>query len=447
MRHRLRKVSRLIVSSLGRRRLYRDALNQLWPLLRPAAELHRRTMASRVRVIAVVGSFGKTTTTAAVAGALGGSADRRRGNAWGKLALQVLRLRPWERHAVFEAGIDGKGQMIQYAGMMRPDVVVVTAIGSEHNRSLGSLENTRDEKAQMLRGLRQGGIAVLNGDDPHVRAMAAMTEARVVTFGLGPDNDVRASGVRLDWPHGTRLTVHVGGAARELRVRLLGRVMAYPVLGAVAVAWAEGRPLDEVAAALEALPPRPGRLQPVPLPNGAWLIQDDFKSAVETIDAALDVLAEVPGRRIVVLGEISEPPGSAGPHYRHIGERLAAVASRVVVVGGQRTFRGYAAAATRAGLPREALVSAGRSVMAAAQAVEADLRAGDVILIKGRDTQRLDRVALALQGRMVGCRIEVCPIRGISICSRCETCPMLERGWQTASPWPGQPVEEPAPTP
>ncbi len=423
MRYRLRELPRLLSTSIGRRNLYRLFLGRAWPLLRHAAGLHRRTLASRTRVVTVVGSFGKTTTAAAIAAVL--DQPVLPGNAWGRIALSVLRIRPGQRHAVLEIGIDGPGQMVQYAPVARPDIVVVTAIGSEHNRSLGSLDDTAREKAQILQGLRPGGLAVLNGDDPRVHAMAARTRARVLTFGLGPGNDVRGEEVRLDWPHGMRLAVRFGTETRELRTRLLGRVMAYPILAAIAVAWAEGRPLDRVVAALEALPPVAGRLQLVPLPGGAWLIRDDFKSSLETIDAALDLLAEVPARRIVVLGEISEPVGSQGPHYHRLGERLAAIASRAIFVGGN--FQRYATGAVRAGMARSALIDAGRGVREAAEAAAAGLGPGDVVLVKGRDTQRLDRVALALQGRKVACRIESCALLGV----RCETCPKLETGWAT----------------
>jgi UDP-N-acetylmuramoyl-tripeptide--D-alanyl-D-alanine ligase len=373
----------------------------------------------------VIGSYGKSTTTAAVAAVLGRRvAWPPPGNADTDLALPVLGLLPWQRHAVIEVGIDRKGQMIDYALMLRPDIVVVTSIGSEHSQSLGTLEEIRDEKALMLRGLREGGTVVLNGDDPHVLAMAASTHGRVVTFGFGTDNDVRADEPRLDWPHGTRLTVHVGGAVHELQVRLLGRTMMYPILAAVAVAWVEGRPLAGLAAALEAVAPRPGRMQPVRLPNGAWVIRDEFKAPVESIEAALDVLASVPGRRIVVLGEIDAPPGSKRPHYRRVGERLAAVASRVIVVGGNDAHRSYAVGAVRAGLARSDIQHVGRSWLAAAQAVQADLRPGDVVLIKGQMRQRLERVALALQGRTVGCHIDQCGL----VVPRCERCPVLATG-------------------
>src|SRR5262245_5405774 len=196
------------------------------------ATLHRRFVVSRTRVIAVVGSFGKTTTARAVVSALGTRGLRPFSNSGAKLALAVLRLRPWEPRAVFEVAIDGPGQMGGYASMVRPDVVVVTSIGSEHNRAIGGLENTRHEKVAMVRALRSNGCAVLNGDDPHVRWMASQTDDRVVTYGLNADNEIQAADVELDWPNGTRFTVHAGGQAWPVKSRLFGRHHVSTVLAA-----------------------------------------------------------------------------------------------------------------------------------------------------------------------------------------------------------------------
>ena len=161
----------------------------------------------------------------------------------------------------------------------------------------------------------------------------------------------------------------------------------------------------------------------------AELIRDDFKSTLETIDAALDVLAEVPaGRRVVVIGDVPEPPGSIGPIYRRIGERFAGIASRVVCAGTGSGFKRYQAGAARAGMARSALVHAGHSLRKAWELAGADLGPGDVVLVKGRDTERLDRVSLAPQGCTVRCEIEFCDIKGM----RCEVCPMLETGWAGA---------------
>jgi UDP-N-acetylmuramoyl-tripeptide--D-alanyl-D-alanine ligase len=340
------------------------------------------------------------------------------------LALAIFRIRRHQRHLVLEVGISGPNQMAEYARVIRPDIAVVTAIGSDHNRSLGSLEVTRTEKSHIVRGLSESGVAVLNGDDPNVRWMMGQTRARVVTFGFGETNDVRASLPVLDWPHGMRFRLFTRTGARNVHVRLVGRPMVYPILAAVAVALEEGLALDHVIGALEALDPTPGRLQPVPLAGGAMLLRDDFKGGQETIEAALDVLADIPAdRRIVVLGDVSEPVDSQGPIYRHLGARVAQVASRAVFIAGKRSGA-YAAGARQGGLPHGAVINARGSVTKAVEALKDDLRPGDVVLIKGRDTQHLARVALALMGRQVRCELTSCDAQ-----VECEACPMLERGW------------------
>jgi len=426
MHYRLSDVPALLSTPLGRLRIKLGACDYAWPLLARSAVLYRRTLARTTRVIAVAGSFGKTTTTRAILAALG--RDPRAAvnrNAKYFLALALLRIRPGQRHAVLEVGISKRNQMAQYARMIRPDIAVVTSIGSEHNRSLGSLDATRAEKVHIVRILPASGLAVLNGDDPHVRGMRAETRARIVTFGFGETNDVRAGPPVIDWPHGTRFELITRQGVRAARVRLIGRPMVYAILAAVAVALEEGFNLDEVLAALGELAPTPGRLQPVPLASGAALLRDEFKAPQETIEAALDVLAEIPAtRRIVVLGDVSEPIGSTGPIYRHLGERVGQIATRAVFVASGNMSKRYVAGARRGGLPPEALINARGKVRLAVEALQDDLQPGDVVLIKGRDAHQLQRVALALMGRQVRCDLVVCDAM-----IECDRCPMLERGW------------------
>jgi UDP-N-acetylmuramoyl-tripeptide--D-alanyl-D-alanine ligase len=395
-----------------------------WPILLRAATLYRRVIVRNTRAVVVVGSYGKSTTTRAVTRALGRKVHRHAiVNAEHQVARAVLRIRPWDRHAVIEVGIAVPGQMAIHAGLTRPDVTVVTSIGSEHNRSLKTLESTRNEKADMVRVLRPSGIAVLNGDDPNVLWMRSQTRARVITFGFAESNDVRASDVVLNWPTGMRFTVHAGNQKCPIQTRLLGKHMAYPILAAVAVALTEGFTMDEIAPALDNLAPTPGRMETVGLANGAILVRDDFKSGFETIQAALDALAEVPARRrTVILGEVTEPPGSEGPIYRDLGARLARAASRAIFIGRTNAWRPLANGAKSAGLPADALIHV-ESVRRALAALPEDLGPHDVVLVKGRDTQRLGRVTLALTGRTVGCDIIVCNAR-----VGCGSCPMLERG-------------------
>lgn len=420
-----RDIPSLLRTPVGRKHLWIAALRRLWPLLQRLAMIYRRFALRRTRLVVVIGSFGKTTTARAISVALGGAdQDVNSYNFKSGVAMAVLKTPPWRRFAVIEAGIDGVGQIIRYAKIIRPDVAVVTCVGSEHNRSLGNLQSTRNEKVKILAGLPPRGVAVLNGDDPNVRWMAAQTQNRIITFGFGETNQVRASDITLSWPKGTQFKVHANGKTCEISMRLLGRHMVYPILAAIATALAEGFPLEQILPPLQTLCPTPGRLEPIRLPNGALILRDDFKSSLETIHAALDLFSQIPAkRRMVVLGEVSEPPGSQGPIYREIGERIASIASRAIFIGGN--FQRYAAGVRRGGLPSSSMMDAERSVLKAVELLREDLRPGDVVLIKGCDTQRLDRITLALIGRKVRCDIDFCDTRAV----RCKTCPMLERGY------------------
>jgi len=424
MRFRIRDLPAMLRTPAGRMHVRQGIAFRSWPLLSPLARMYRRML--KTRVIAVVGSFGKSTTTRAIAAALGvPEHSSMLSNSWSWIAFALFRIRPGQRHAVIEVGISKPGLMKGYARTVGPDVAVVTAIGSEHHVSLGTLEVTRAEKSWMLQVLPASGAAVLNGDDPNVMWMKEKTRARVVTFGFGAACDVRADQVRLDWPRGTCFRLTAFGEKRDVAVRLLGRHMIYPILAAVAVSHVEGYALDPVLARLRELAPTPGRMDPVLLPNGVTVLRDDFKSTLETVHTALDVLAEVPApRRVVLLGSVSEPPGPQRPIYQALGERVAKIASHLVLFHNE--FEPYWSGARRGGMPRTAVTSAGRTARDAAEALSQVLHPGDVLLIKGRGPEKLDRVRLILQGRRVGCDIRYCSLRT----QACEQCPMLERGWE-----------------
>jgi UDP-N-acetylmuramyl pentapeptide synthase len=430
VRVRATDVLRLLATPLGRLHLGAAVPDRAWPLLATLAGVYRSTLVRRTRIVAVVGSLGKTTTTRAVRAVLGtarGGTVERNGRA--AVALAVLRLPPGRRQAVFEVGINGPGQMRRHARSLRPDVVVVTSVASEHWSSFRTLERTRAEKAEMVTALGPRGTAVLNGDDPHVRWMAARTRARTVTFGFGDGNDVRATDVVFEWPHGMRFTLHTPAGAAPARIRLIGGHMVYAALAAVAVGLVEGRTLEAARAALADLEPARGRLEAVPLASGALLLRDDAKAPLESVDAALDVLAAVPApRKFVVLGDVSEARGLEASLYRRLGARVGALADGVVFVTGAAGAV-YRAGAEEAGLASGAIRQAPYYTPDLATTLARQLGAGDVVLIKAQTEQRLARVSLALAGRTVRCELPVCRARWVS----CDACPMLERGWTTGA--------------
>ncbi len=402
-----------------------------WPALQVAAAAHRRTTLRRTRVVAVVGSVGKTTAKRAIDAALGDLAARHtEGNYGVSFADNVLRTRSRDAYGVFEVGIAGPGRMASYAKLLAPHIVIATAVASDHHRSFPTLEHTRAEKVRMVSALRPDGLAVLNGDDPNTRWMATQTTARVVTYGFGEENDVRASDYRLDWPHGSRFTLHMDGQPREMTTRLLGRHQVYSILAAVAVARAEGLPLGAVCERLAALAPSKRRLQPIALPMGATLISDDLKSSIESIRAALDVLAQIRApRRILALGDILDPPGPARPFYRELGERLVGIADRVILIGSSN-HQTLITAAVKAGMAREAFYHVkGHHWEPVVERLRAELRAGDVVLLKSNDSRRLERITLALTGHPVRCQAAYCRVR----VSSCAQCPLMQQNGRTLS--------------
>ena len=178
MSRRWREIPSLLRTPAGRSSLLSGVRGQAWPILLPLATLYRRTFARNARIVAVVGSFGKSTTMRAVTVAFGRNVHRRAMfNAKNSVAGAIFRVRAADRHAVIEVGIDKPGKMAMYARLVLPNITVVTSIGSEHNRSLKTLEITRSEKAAMVRILPSSGLAVLNGGRFVMRASRRLRAA------------------------------------------------------------------------------------------------------------------------------------------------------------------------------------------------------------------------------------------------------------------------------
>ena len=429
LRHGPRDLPALLRTSVGRNELRRGLEWLAWYFVAPIAALHRRVGLAGHPVVAITGTYGKTTTARAIAAALGSPAPPVNFRTY--LALGLLRVRRGAPPAVFEVGISRPGQMAGYARLLLPRIAVVTAIASEHVTAFGTLERTAGEKQRLLSHLLPRDLALLRGDDPRVLAMAAQTSARVVTYGLGAGNDVRAEAVRIDWPRGTAFELVTPEGRHAVFVRPLGPHAVAATLAALAVARELGVPVETALARLASMAPAPGRLEPIELANGAWILRDDYKGGLETIESALDVLDAIPARRKwVVLGPITEPPHPARAAYRFLGARLGTSVDRVVGCGPYRNpFGALASAARSAGLASEAIAFC-PDVQGAASRLAAELEPGDVVLLKGQNNLRFERIAIALAGRTVRCELRRCFAKGIA----CADCAMLERGWAGLRP-------------
>lgn len=422
--YRWQQIPRLVRSKSGRRRLRNSIIYRLRGILIPLARLYRRTLIRHVKVVTVIGSFGKTTTTRAIATALDLSPEKYQGDNSGVfLAASLLSIPPWARLHVMEVGISEKGQMEKNAALIRPDIVVVTCIGSEHRLSLGNLSQTREEKARMVRALPENGVAVLNGDDDHVLKMGSYTKAKIITHGYDDKNDFKASLISTDLTNGTLFSVIFNSEYHEISTKLFGKASMRSLMAAIIVSKELGVDTRVALQRLRTIKPVHQRLEVINTTNGAYILLDTLKSAIETVELALETLEDLPvKRKIVILGEVEERPGSIGEVYRAIGDRVARIATHMVFLGTKRVKRPLFAEMKRKGMSNENILFAEQSVNKAKELALQLVQPGDLVLIKGRSSQKLERIALALMGETVSCNLEFCRQK-----MRCTSCLNLHK--------------------
>lgn len=366
----------------------------------PQALLQRwastRLAAVAPTVIGVTGSVGKTTTRRAIATVLAALAptfqSRRSFNSLLGLPIAMARLEAAHRFAVLEYGSDRPGEIARLAALFPPHIAVVTAVGEAHLRCLGDLNGVAAEKSALVAALPATGVAVLNGDDPRVRAMASHAP-RSLLYGLNPGLDLWAEAVDYTVT-GARMRLHWGSAVGDVWAPLLGEPAVYACLAAVAVGLVCGMDLSTCAAALAKLEPPAGRLRPLPGPGGSLILDDSFSAAVPSVRAALRTLAALPARRrIAVLGAPSDlPPEMTGAFAQELGSLAARCADMLIFKGDWGVVAARAARAAKPSVPIQ-IVDTTEAVL---KALPSDLGSGDLVLIKGGLEARMERVVARL---------------------------------------------------
>jgi UDP-N-acetylmuramoyl-tripeptide--D-alanyl-D-alanine ligase len=273
-------------------------------------------------------------------------------------------------------------------------VGVITNVGPVHLERAGSMEAIVAGKAELVEALPPApdGVAILNFDDERVRAMAGRTQARVFFYGLSAQADLWADeivGLGLD---GVRFVLHHGREHEHIRVPMLGQHSVHTALRAAAVGLIEGLSWEEILAGLQSTHSQL-RLVAVPGPGGSILLDDTYNAAPESTIAALNLLAELEGRRMAVLGDMLELGAYEEAGHRMVGARAASVVDEVVTVG-QRA-RWIAEEAVKAGLPASH-VTHFEDLTPAIEALRTRVGRGDVVLIKGSRGMRMDLIVDSL---------------------------------------------------
>lgn len=353
-----------------------------------------------VQVIGVTGSVGKTSTKEVIASVLSYrfSTLKSVGNLNNEIGLPLTLLSLMSEHekAVLEMGAGyALGELTLLCDIARPEVAVVTNVGPVHMERMGTIERIALNKSELVRALPESGTAVLNGDDPLVLAMREVTRAKVITYGLSEECDLWADSIESKGLSGVHFTLHAGRGGEQWRVRLplMGRHSVYTALAAAGAAHAAGMAWDQIISALQSLAAQV-RLLITPGYNGSTLIDDSYNAAPASTIAALNLLAEMPGRRIAVLGDMLELGSYEREGHLKVAERAAEVSERLVVVG--KLGRLIGEESLRRGMAPECVFFAADNVQVI-EYLKSILRPGDHVLIKGSRGLRMDEIANALK--------------------------------------------------
>jgi UDP-N-acetylmuramoyl-tripeptide--D-alanyl-D-alanine ligase len=328
----------------------------------PLAALHQaarhKRKGSQATVVGITGSVGKTSTKELTAALLhhrfGTLKNPRSYNNEATLPLSLLQLQPDHDVAVLEMGMWAPGKIAKQGDLARPQLGIVTNVGPSHLERMGSMEAIAHAKGELPRALPAGGVAFLNIDDQRVRAMADDTAARVFYYGLDSAADLWADQIESCGLQGIGFCAHYQGEAVHMKLPLIGRHSVHTALASMAVGLHLGMDWQELLEGLQAGDAQL-RLVAVPGINGTQLIDDTYNASPASVFAALNLLSEMAGRKIAVLGDMLELGSYEAEGHRQVGRRVAEVAD-LLIACGQRAHTWIAPEALAAGMPADAVL-------------------------------------------------------------------------------------------
>lgn len=280
----------------------------------------------QIPLIAVTGSNGKTSTKEMIASILRAwlgaeSMVATRGNLNNEIGvpLSLLRLTPMHKASVFELGMNHPGEIARLAAIARPTIALVNNAQREHQEFMRSVEAVARENGSVLEVLGAEGVAVFPGDDAYAELWRGLAgPAKVLCFGFESEFPVHADEIRAEPGH-TRFRLHTPTGNAVLTLHAAGVHNLRNALAATACAVAAGAPLEAIVTGLEAFHPVSGRLQLHELPDGHQLIDDTYNANPDSVRAAIDVLAALPGRRTLVLGTMGEIGDNSTAMHAEVG--------------------------------------------------------------------------------------------------------------------------------
>jgi UDP-N-acetylmuramoyl-tripeptide--D-alanyl-D-alanine ligase len=364
-------------------------------------------------VVALTGSAGKTSTKDLIAQVLQAHAPTvwTPGSLNNEIGLPLTALQATEetRHLVLEMGARGIGHIAYLTGLTPPRIGLVLNVGTAHIGEFGGREQIAVAKGELVEALpseAEGGVAVLNADDPLVRAMSARTKARTLLFGEADEADVRATEVRMTPQGQPSFTLHTPTGCGEVTLRLYGEHHVSNALAAAAVAHVLGMSASEIATALSGAGTLSRwRMEVTERADGVTIVNDAYNANPESMRAALRALVAMGGaaranggRTWAVLGPMAELGDASLAEHDAVGRLAVRLnVSKLVAVGGREASWLQLGAYNEGSWGEESVLVS--DAQAAIDLLRSELRPGDVVLVKASRSVGLERVALALLER------------------------------------------------
>lgn len=310
--------------------------------------------------------------------------------------FEIVYTEDYPRVLILEMGADRLGDIAYLTDFVKCDVSVVTSVGEipVHVEFFQTADQVAKEKSQILRCLEKDGWAVLNFDDERVRAMARRTQGKIFSYGFDEKTSLRAENFEqhlsdLD-SAGISFKVDYQGNNVPIRLKnIYARHQVYAVLAGIAVGLIFKMNLVEIAEALKNYQPPIGRLHLIRGVKNSWILDDTYNSSPGSTLGALELLAAMPGRKIAVIGDMLELGSFTEEAHRQAGKKAAETAEIILAVGEKTIF--LADEAKKYNLPKENIFHFASSEEAGRRLQEI-MREGDIILIKGSQGVRMERV-------------------------------------------------------
>lgn len=346
-------------------------------------------------LVGITGSVGKTTTREMVAAALSAKFQvyKTPGNSNSQVGVPITlsEITSADEIGVLELGMSMPGELTVIAKIAQVDMAVITNVGITHIEQLGSQENIYHEKLTIQDGLKDGGILFLNGDDALLKDTKAKAGCSTVYYGTGENSEYRAEDIRIEDGYPV-FTANCRGVKYPVRLSIMGRHNVLNAMVALAVADAGGVPLADAVRTLSAFTGFQNRQQ-IAEKDGVTVIDDTYNASPVSMKAGLEVLeAKAKGRRIAVLADMKElGPDSPKFHYE-VGSWMKDHPVDILYTYGELA-ENIAQGAKDAGMKAEYIHFDADAREALGDAVKAELKAGDCVLLKGSNSMRLGEVA------------------------------------------------------